>query len=168
MKEKNKILFLWLTPLFTVVTVLAVNYFWLHPPLSQTTLNLRNRLRDVTEVRVRVGCITDKSGSPEKIILKLQGKAAQDFIGMLQVHLDRRVFTPAACNPYTFEFYQNKKFVTEIAYFPNLLSWRDGKTAGAAWGDGGLSWARPLNYNTRKYLARLLALYEKSSHSLTS
>jgi hypothetical protein len=146
-------------PIFAGLGAVAANYLWFNPPTSTSTLNLRKTLMGVTEVRIRVGCMSGDSGSSKKIVRQLQGKEAQAFIKALEVRYNRYVFNPLSCNYYTFEFYKGKTKVTEIAYFPEKLIWSN-------WNDGYGDSARELNYKAKQHLQQLLEPYEETRKSM--
>jgi len=153
-------LWLWLAN-FIGLSAFAFYLLVLNAPPSQATLALHQALTGVTEIRIRVGCISSDSGSSKKIVRTLNGAEVNPFIQALRVEHDWRVFTPMACNLYTFEFYRQDALVAEIGYYSNLLVWHDSKGHPGDWHDGRAESGRALTWRAKRYLSGLLTPYER-------
>lgn len=162
MRRKIKKVALYSLPFLALSLGLYLWYFWAFHWVSPATLSLRTTLGGVTEVRVRVGCMSSDSGSSQRIVLKMQGAKARQFIDDLKVYYRPRTITaPLACNHYVFECYQGKTLIAEVGYFPKSLIVKQGVSTHFDWGDGhNDSSGRTLTFGAKRKLAQLLEPYE--------
>ena len=157
--RKPRVLWLYLANL-AALCAFAVYFFVINPAPTKATLALRQALQGVTEVRVRVGCLSRDSGSSKRVVLTLKGEAADEFVQALQVKYNPAVGATMTCSHYTFEFYRQKQLMAEMGYSPNLLIWHPHAAQWKGWRDGAPEESdRALTWQAKRHLRQLLAPY---------